>query len=65
VIDPIETRALLVAILYFGTFLVLGWVAKRALDKWTADRGKHASEVQGNAGSDRHQSRFLLGVWHK
>ena len=27
-------RALYTAILYFGSFLALGWVAKRVLDKW-------------------------------
>ena len=58
-------RALYTAIIYFGSFLVLGWLAKRLLDNWTADRGKHPSEVQGQSGSDRHQPRFLLGVWHK
>jgi hypothetical protein len=58
-------RALYAAIIYFGSFVLLGWLAKRFLERWTADRGKHPSEVQGQSGSDRHQSRFLLGVWHK
>ena len=29
-------RALYTAVLYFGSFLVLGWFGKRLLDKWTA-----------------------------
>jgi hypothetical protein len=59
-------RALFTAIIYFGTFLLLGWWAKRVLDKWTAQTGKHASEVQGPTpeGAPK-QTRFLLGVWYK
>ena len=57
-------RALFTAIIYFGTFPLLGWVAKRALDRWTAHRSQHASEAQGSCG-DNHQPRFLLGVWHR
>ena len=58
-------QALYNAVLCYGPFVMLGWLAKRVLDSWSADRGKHASEVQGQSGSDRHQRRFLLGVWHK
>jgi hypothetical protein len=58
-------QALYNAVLCYGPFVMLGWLAKRFLDSWSADRGKHASEVQGQSGSDRHQSRFLLGAWFK
>jgi hypothetical protein len=59
-------RALYTAIIYFGTFLLLGWVAKRALDKWTAHNGEHPSQVQGKTSeSSPPQTRFLLGVWYK
>jgi hypothetical protein len=59
-------RALFTAVIYFGTFLLLGWLAKRALDRWTAHNGKHPSEVQGPPpeGQPR-QTRFLLGAWYK
>jgi hypothetical protein len=59
-------RALVTAIIYFGSFMVLGWLAKRALDSWTASRGSHPSEVQGQSGEGRpRRTRFLLGVWYK
>ena len=59
-------RALHTAILYFGTFLLLGWWAKRVLDKWTSQNGKHPSEVQGRSSeSSPPQTRFLLGAWYK
>jgi hypothetical protein len=59
-------RALGTAILYFGSFLVLGWIAKRALDKWMAQHGENLSEIQSQAGERRHKNpRFLLGVWRK
>ncbi len=59
-------RALYTAILYFGSFLVLGWIAKRVLDKWMAQHSETLTEVQGQAGDNRRrQPRFLLGVWRK
>ena len=53
------------AVLCYGPFVLAGWAAKRYLDGWAANLGKHPSEVQGLPGSDRHQRRFLLGAWHK
>ena len=41
--------ALFVATVYFGTFLVIGWVAKRVLDRWMDQRGVELSEVQRQA----------------
>ena len=59
-------RALYTAILYFGSFLMLGWIAKRVLDKWMAQHGEDLSEVQSQAGERRRKDpRFLLGVWRK
>ena len=59
-------RALYTAILYFGTFLALGWLGKRFIDKWMARHGEDLSEVQDQAGDNRRkQSRFLLGIWRK
>jgi len=59
-------RALYTAVLYFGSFLVLGWLGKRLLDRWIAQHGEKLSEVQQQAGDNRRkQPRFLLGVWRK
>ena len=59
-------RALYTAILYFGSFLALGWAAKHLLDKWMAHHGEDLSEVQKQAGDNRRkQPRFLLGIWRK
>ena len=59
-------RALYTAILYFGSFLTLGWLSKRFIDEWMAHHGEDLSEVQNQAGENRHkQPRFLLGVWRK
>ena len=50
---------------YFGTFLSVGYVAKRRLDRWMARRGEHLDEVQaqGRPGG-RKNKRFLLGSWY-
>ena len=55
--------ALFVATVYFGTFLVIGWVAKRVLDRWMDHRGVELSEVQKQAGRRGVRTVFLLGVW--
>lgn len=57
--------ALFVATVYFGTFLVIGWVAKRVLDHWMAQRGVELAEVQKQAGRRGERTVFLLGVWRK
>lgn len=57
--------ALFVATVYFGTFLVIGWVAKRVLDRWMDHRGVELSEVQRQAGRRGERTVFLLGVWRK
>jgi hypothetical protein len=62
----VPVRALYTAVIYFGTFIVIGWVGKLALDRWMARRGATLSEVNdqvgGSAGKGR---RFLLGFWRK
>lgn len=65
-IAPMQAlHAIYNAVLCYGPFVLVGWVAKRYLDGWAASLGRHPSEVQGRSGSDRHQRRFLLGAWHK
>jgi len=60
-------RALMTAVVYFGTFLSIGYVAKRLLDKWMARHGEHLNEIQaqGRNGGNHPHSRFLLGTWYK
>jgi hypothetical protein len=58
-------RALFVATIYFGTFLTIGWVAKRMLDRWMDQKGVELSEVQKQAGRRGERTVFLLGVWRK
>jgi hypothetical protein len=55
-------RAIVTAVLYFGTFLVVGWLAKAALDRWIKDRGMNPSDTIPPGAS---HSRFLLGAWWK
>lgn len=57
--------ALIVATIYFGTFLVIGWLAKRVLDDWMARRGVGLDEVQKQAGRRGERTVFLLGIWRK
>jgi hypothetical protein len=58
--------ALGVAILYFGSFLAIGWGAKRLLDRAMRRHGATLDEVQKQAGSDRRpREMFLLGAWRK
>ena len=59
-------RALVTAVVYFGTFLTVGYVAKRLLDRWMARHGEHLHEVQSQGrGGGRQDKRFLLGTWYK
>ncbi|TMJ21618.1 MAG: hypothetical protein E6G95_21845 [Alphaproteobacteria bacterium] len=58
-------RALMTAIAYFGTFLTVGYVAKRLLDKWMARHGEDLHEVQTQGKNGGRVDRFLLGFWYK
>jgi len=56
--------ALYTAILYFGSFLVIGWVGKLVLTRWMACHGTTLSEINEQAGQNAGKgSRFLLGFW--
>lgn len=57
-------RALVVALIYLGTFLTIGWLAKRLIDRWMDRKGVGLSDVQEQAGPNRGPRRvFLLGIW--
>ena len=56
--------ALNVAVIYFGTFLLIGYGAKRVIDQWMGEHGAHLDDVQAQAGPNRRERQvFLLGVW--
>lgn len=58
--------ALWVAVIYIGTFLAIGSIARRLLDRWMATRGVDLTEVQRQLGEGRRkQTGFLLGVWYR
>ena len=56
--------ALYTAILYFGSFLMIGWVGKIVLSRWMARHGATLSEINEQAGESAGKGRrFLLGFW--
>ena len=58
--------AVLTAIVYFGTFLAIGWGAKKVIDRWMSRKGVGLSEIHDLAGPNRgERDAFLLGVWRK
>jgi hypothetical protein len=55
-------RALAVAGLYLGSFLVIGFVAKALIRRWTRDT--ELPDIQAQAGPNRRKHKaFLLGSW--
>jgi hypothetical protein len=57
-------RALLIALLYFGSFLAIGLIAKVMIDKWMVRRSLDLADIQAQAGPNRRKRRvFLLGFW--
>jgi len=61
---PVTT--LYTAILYFGSFLVIGWVGKLVLTRWMRRHGATLSEVNEQAGQNAGKGRrFLLGFWRR
>ncbi len=57
-------RALLTASIFFGSFLVIGLVAKVAAGRWMKRSGTELSDIQAQAGRNRGRRRvFLLGAW--
>jgi hypothetical protein len=57
--------ALCVGTLYFGTFLTIGWAAKRLIDRWMDHKGVTLDEVHQQAGPRGERTVFLLGAWRK
>ena len=56
--------ALTVAIIYFGFFLAIGIIAKRAIDRWMDRSGADLADIHAQAGSNRRSRKvFLLGYW--
>lgn len=58
-------RALVSAVVYFGTFLSIGYVAKRLLDRFMARNSEDLREVQSQNRGGGKVDRFLLGVWYR
>jgi hypothetical protein len=58
-------RALVTAVLYFGSFLFIGYWAKRLLDRYMAKNGSDLRQLQSDNKGGGKQSRFLLGGWYK
>ena len=57
-------RALVTSIIYFGSFLGIGVIAKLAVSRFMRRRDIDLAEVQGQAGPHRGKRRvFLLGFW--
>jgi hypothetical protein len=58
-------HALFVATIYFGSFLLIGWAAKRLIDRWMGNGGVTLSDIHGQAGRRGERSVFLLGAWRR
>ena len=58
-------RALVTAVLYFGSFLFIGYWAKRLLDRYMAKNGSDLRELQAQDKGGAPQQRFLLGGWYR
>jgi hypothetical protein len=57
-------KALWTAVIYFGSFLAIGLIAKLGLRRWMDRHGSDLSDVQGQAGPNRRKRKvFLLGAW--
>jgi hypothetical protein len=59
-------RALLTAIVYFGSFLAIGLITKLVIGRWMGRKNLDLSEIQAQAGPHRGKRRvFLLGFWRE
>ena len=57
-------RALVAAVIYFGSFLAIGLIAKLVIGRWMIRRNLDLSDIQAQAGPRRSKRRvFLLGFW--
>jgi len=53
-----------VAVIYFGSFIAIGFIAKRVLDKTMRQSSETLEEIHAQAGANRgKRTVFLLGVW--
>ena len=65
-VDARDLEAILVATLYFGTFVVIGYGGRRFIDRWMGEKGVHLSEVQDQLGENRRKrAGFLLGIFYR
>ncbi len=56
--------ALLTAIIYLGSFLAIGLIARMAARRWIDRSGTNLTDVQAQAGPRRRKRKaFLLGAW--
>jgi hypothetical protein len=56
--------ALATAIIYFGSFLAIGLVARLAIARWMNRKDFDLADIQAQAGPNRAKRRvFLLGFW--
>jgi hypothetical protein len=56
--------ALPTAIIYFGSFLAIGLIAKVAIGRWMDRSGVNLPDLQAQAGPRRGKRKaFLLGAW--
>jgi hypothetical protein len=58
-------RALVTAILYFGSFIAIGVAAKLLVARFMEHKGADLSDVHAQAGPNRRRSVFLLGSWRR
>jgi hypothetical protein len=55
---------LVTALIYFGSFLVVGLFAKVAIGMWMKRNGVDLPDLRAQAGPNRRKRRaFLLGAW--
>jgi len=58
--------ALETALIYFGSFLALGVIAKLAVGRWMSRKDLDPSPVRAQMGLPRGRRRlFLLGFWRE
>jgi hypothetical protein len=56
--------AVVVAVIYFGSFIAIGLIAKRVLDKTMRRSSETLEEIHHQAGPNRgKRTVFLLGAW--
>ena len=56
--------AVVVAVIYFGSFIAVGFIAKRVLDKTMRRSSETLEEIHHQAGPNRgKRTVFLLGAW--